>query len=53
MNEVNDVIVDLITRLGFPIFVAVYFMMKNNKTNAALEKAINELITLIKGEFRK
>lgn len=47
MNEVTD----LISNVGFPIFVALYMMYQNQKlsdTIADLKNAITELSTLIR-----
>ena len=44
-------ITDLISNVGFPIFVALYMMYQNQKlsdTIADLKNAITELSTLIK-----
>jgi len=38
-----DTITQLISSLGFPIFVALYFMFKVDKTLKAVTLAINEL----------
>lgn len=43
-----DIITKMISSLGFPIFVAVWMMIKNSKDTAEVKQAINELTTAIK-----
>ena len=49
-----DGLKDLISELGFPIFVAVYLLIWNRKTLKSLEKAVTKLteaiIKLAKGD---
>lgn len=47
--ELND-IVQVISNLGFPIFVTVYMMVVNNKTLKELTEAITTLSYHIKGQ---
>ena len=50
----ND-IVNFISNLGFPIFVAVWMLYKSSKDNERMTETINELknaITLLTAEFR-
>ncbi len=43
VNLTVDIITKLISNLGFPIFVAVYMMIKSSKETQALTDAINTL----------
>jgi hypothetical protein len=43
VNLTVDIITKLISNLGFPIFVAVYMMIKSSKETEALTDAINTL----------
>lgn len=43
-----DTVSGLISSLGFPIFVAVWMLIKNSKDAAEVKQAINELTTAIK-----
>jgi len=43
-----ETIVQLISNLGFPIFVAVYLLIYFNRTMRCLTKAINELTIAVK-----
>lgn len=50
----ND-IVNFISNLGFPIFVAVWMLYKSSKDNEKMTETINELknaITLLTAEFK-
>lgn len=50
----ND-IVNFISNLGFPIFVAVWMLYKSSKDNERMTETINELknaITLLTAEFK-
>lgn len=47
VNLTVDIITKLISNLGFPIFVAVYMMIKSSKETEALTDAINTLSTKI------
>jgi len=44
---VIDECIELIKDIGFPIFVAVFFMVNNNKNLKSLTEAINELKLVI------
>lgn len=45
--DVIDIVTKLIGNLGFPIFVAVFMMLKNSKDTQALTDAINTLANKI------
>lgn len=45
--DVIDIVTKLIGNLGFPIFVAVFMMVKNSKETQALTDAINTLANKI------
>ena len=50
----ND-IVNFISNLGFPIFVAVWMLYKSSKDNEKMTETINELknaISLLTAEFK-
>lgn len=50
----ND-IVNFISNLGFPIFVAIWMLYKSSKDNEKMTTTINELknaITLLTAEFK-
>lgn len=47
VNLTVDIITKLISNLGFPIFVAVYMMIKSSKETEALTDAINTLSSKI------
>jgi hypothetical protein len=42
-----DVWIDIITKVGFPIFVAIYQMVINTKATLELTKAVDKLAVVI------
>lgn len=42
-NETVNIVTQVIGQLGFPIFVAVYMLLKSSKDNEKITTALNEL----------
>lgn len=45
-------VTDVISKVGFPIFVAVWMLIYMNKTLKELTESINKLATLIETKLR-